>query len=94
MFTVTEPSFWKQVGDTLTKLTIPNVGTVDIVAGRVLEHPVASVIVNEYVPSVNPLILVVIAPVDQTYVNGGLPVKPVTYIVPVFPAAQFELPIT
>ena len=50
--------------------------------------------VNVYVPSVNPLILVVIAFVDQTYVNGGLPVKPVTYIVPVFPAAQFELPIT
>ena len=50
--------------------------------------------VNEYVPLVNPLILVVIAPVDQTYVNGGLPVKPVTYIAPVFPEAQFELPIT
>ena len=72
-------------------MTIPNVGTVDIVAGKVLEHPVASVMVNEYAPSANPLILVVIAPVDQTYVNGGLPVKPVTYIEPVFPAAQFEL---
>ena len=47
--------------------------------------------VNEYVPSANPPILVVIAPVDQAYVNGGLPVKPVTYIVPVFPEAQFEL---
>ena len=74
MFTVTEPSFWKQVGDTLTKLTIPNVGTVDIVVDKVLEHPVASVMVNEYGPSANPLILVVIAFVDQTYVNGGLPV--------------------
>jgi hypothetical protein len=57
----------------------------------VFVHPDASVTTTEYVPADKLDAVDPVCPSDQTYVNGGLPVKFVTYIAPVFPAAQFEL---
>jgi hypothetical protein len=75
---------------------VPDIEAASAAAGcvitteAVVEQPLASVTVTEYVPAARLFRSSVVAPLDQRYVYGGVPVNPVTCNEPKL-TAQAEL---